>query len=186
MRNQLLYAIGIGLLASCGQAVSKHNMHPSNLAVPDSVTVPYEEARRMVANYASHAGYVTRGQDSLPNSRAIWFSVELIKSLAAQVEAEGGDGIRFYFAAYDDDYSQVRDGSYVPPKRYWGYNTLLMVSTRDSVANGQHYHRDYFSEGGVVAKSEKAGFIINRGNVCCPDCWDDPSLFDPETSAACN
>src|SRR5690606_18466486 len=99
----------------------------------------------LVTNYAPKAGYVVHDGDTLPDTRTIWFGIDQIEALVAQIRREGGDGIRFYLAAYDEG-----------AEPYGGYNTLLMVSTRDSIAGGEHFHRDYFDEKAPGA----TGFVV--------------------------
>ncbi len=139
------------------------------IAVPTSNQVPVEEARHLVANYAPKAGVVVREGDTLPDTRAIWFGLEELEQMVAQVRHEGGDGVRFYLATYDADYPADSPAPDIPPADYWGYNTLLMVSTRDSVANGEHFHRDYFPEGPAQAQGFMvAASILNHGSICPP------------------
>lgn len=168
--------LGAVILGACR---SNHSAPSETIAkIPDSVKVPVAEARHLVANYAPHAGKV--GKDSLPDTRAIWFDLERLEALVQQIRKEGGDGIRFYLATYDGKYPKDAQGPHVPPAAYWGYNTLIMVSTRDSMANGITYHRDYFSE----VDSEGRGLIVraeaeNKGGICPPpdDCHDEGALL---------
>lgn len=155
--------------------------------IPDSVKVPFLIAKHYVKNYAPHAGFVNPAAGEKggikDDTRCIWFSKERLTAMLQQLEKEKGDGVRFYLMTYDDQYdTKNRVGSYPPPEPdYWGYNSLLMVSTKDSVANGQVYHRDYFSDQDVpmAAKGKnKPGFIVgmvpeNRGELCPPpsDCF---------------
>jgi len=137
----------------------------------------YETAKRYVKNYEKHAGSV----DSVaadgrlvkrPNSRAIWFPRKKLDSLLKAIEKENGDGIRFYLATYDENYKTEANGKLKSPKKdYWGYNTLVMVSTR--LEGG--IHKDYYTNG--LTSGPAKGFIVgttpeNRGEMCPPprDC----------------
>lgn len=163
--------------------------------IPDSVEVPYLIAKHYVSNYGPHAGYVDpiAGEKNSTgvknNTRCIWFSKERLTQMLQQLEKEKGDGVRFYLMTYDDKYStQDKIKSYPPPEPdYWGFNSLLMVSTKDSVANGQSYHRDYYTDQSVVMgtkNNKKPGFIVgmvpeNRGDLCPPpsDCFQQGALL---------
>ena len=148
----------------------------------DTLSVAY--AKIYVKNYAKRAGTlpVRPGSDSAipdapagtdrppigvkPNTRAVWFSLAKMKALVAKIESEGGDGIRFYYAAYDSTYSDTCH-THIPQRDYWNHNTLLMVSTVDSGS----YHWDYYNNDprGTIGK----GHIIlaapeNRGEMCPP------------------
>ena len=172
---------GTVLWNSCQQSGSDSSAavdEPAHYVIPDSVKVPYREAKHLVDNYAPHAGTVNRGKDSLPDTRAIWFELERLEALVRQIRKEGGDGIRFYLATYDDSYPADAQGAHVPQRTYWGYNTLLMVSTKDSTVNGRTFHRDYFTEThgkGVVLRAEAE----NRGDICPPpgDCYAEGALL---------
>ena len=165
------------------------------VVIPDSVKVPFAIAKHYVNNYAAHAGLVDpdaglQGASTIKNdTRCIWFSKERLTQMLQQLDKEEGDGVRFYLMTYDDKYpTKDRIGSYPPPEPdYWGYNSLLMVSTKDSVANGQTYHRDYYTDqhmpGGAKSK-QKPGFIVgmvpeNRGELCPPpsDCFKHGALL---------
>ncbi|MEC3879130.1 hypothetical protein [Parapedobacter sp. 10938] len=146
-----------------------------------SAKVPVDVAHRMVANYAPRAGFVERDGEQLPNTRTVWFSLAQLKAFINEIEGDGGDGIRFYFAAYDDSYPDGGVNAEVPPQAYWGYNTLLMVPTRDSTANGITYHRDYLTgisqSGGRPSNLMRKSTVENRGMLCPPSCGDDPALL---------
>lgn len=153
--------------------------------IPDSVMVDYPTAKKYVGNYASHAGFVDdkAGDPSnakRPDTRCIWFSKERLKQMVAALENEGGDGVRFYLITYDNQYDNTKMNKH-PEKQYWGYNTLLMVSTKDSIVNktSKHpdtLHQDYYTNKIIAAKTgavKKPGFIVgatpsNRGELCPP------------------
>lgn len=187
------------IMASCQQGTvsvesdsTENNQQTAGTkpAIPDSVKLPYALAKRYVDNYAKHAGFIdadavdsTGRKPSKPDTRSIWFSKERLVQIVAELEDEHGDGIRFYLMTYDDHYPADRKhkGPPPPPKDYWGYNSLIMVSTKDSTTNGNVYHRDYYtgSDGPVAeSKSKHHGFIVgfapeNRGELCPPpvDCF---------------
>lgn len=147
------------LLWACGQGQRPSAQHAMDgYAIPDSSTVPYEEARRLVANYAKRAGHVIRDGDTLPNTRTVFFPIGQLVALTTKLEQAGADGLRIYFAAYDSTYTEGRP--HVPPREYWGYNTVLLVGTRDSTVNGEVMHRDFFADTG--------GTILNFGGICPP------------------
>lgn len=188
MKRLFYFVTASFLWVSCDKlAADTQAQRTTYLAVPDPFKVSIDDAFRMVANYAPRAGHVDHGGDSLPNTRAVWFSLERLKLLIDQLELDGGDGIRIYFAAYDDDYTGSAPGSSVPPAHFWGHNTLLLVPTRDSMANGNTYHRDYFFRGNQLMATPADTTLLsapseieNRGNVCPPLCDDEPTLLqDP-------
>ncbi|MCO5934713.1 hypothetical protein NAF17_04105 [Mucilaginibacter sp. RB4R14] len=149
--------------------------------VIDTDSLSYERAKQYVKNYEKHAGTVDSNYSESnfaktkkkPNTRCIWFSADRILALAQKIKDEGGDGIRFYLASYDTVYASKFNGR-KPPRDYWGYNTLVMVSTKDSVNKvDEHFHRDYYTNGKVTPSKPATGFILggvpeNRGEICPP------------------
>ncbi len=149
--------------------------------VIDNDSLSYELAKQYVKNYEKHAGTVDSNYSESnfaktkkkPNTRCIWFSADRILALAQKIKDEDGDGIRFYLASYDTVYAPKFNGR-KPPRDYWGYNTLVMVSTKDSVNKvDEHFHRDYYTNGKVTPSKPATGFILgsvpeNRGEICPP------------------
>ncbi|WP_316803599.1 hypothetical protein [Pedobacter nototheniae] len=142
----------------------------------DIDTLSLTVAKTYVNNYAKRAGTVDSSfseagfskTKKLPDTRAVWFGIARLKALIKKVESEGGDGIRFYYASYDSTYNDKSQG-HVPPKPYWNRNTLIMISTKDSL---KKYHRDYYNDKKVGVGGSN-GFIIgttpeNRGEMCPP------------------
>ncbi|HEY9194607.1 MAG TPA: hypothetical protein VIM77_00020, partial [Mucilaginibacter sp.] len=76
----------------------------------------------------------------------------------------------FYYSTYDSTYKASFKG-HIPARQYWGYNTLIMVSTKDSL---KQFHQDYYyarPTGNPTGVAQ--GFIVNtvpenRGEQCPP------------------
>jgi hypothetical protein len=178
MENQLLIimkkkrnilcatALVILFMSACTERQAPQNAVKT--AIPDSDLLSYKVAKKYVQNYAPHAGVVKRlTKDSLPDTRCIWFSAERLRALADQIEQEKGDGVRFYLSTYDKEYIGNKQ-PHQPEKAYWGYNTLIMVSTQ--YINGNHV--DYYTNS-INANPLGHGFIVmavpeNRGELCPP------------------
>lgn len=173
-------------IAAMGLSACQQNQH-ADLATDntgsDMDTLSYQVALKYVKNYEKHAGTVdstvtdaraVEKKKKLPNTRAIWFSLARMDTLVKKIKAEGGDGIRFYLATYDTVYTEKFKGGHKPPRQYWGYNTLIMVSTKDVVKDGINYHWDYYGQkppAGQVGGNQ--GTIVgtvpeNRGEQCPP------------------
>lgn len=168
-----LLALAIVGFISCEQEeISTFLSKKEDLENTESFKIDYATAKRYVANYANHAGYVDQTSSEIqlkaakkPETRSIWFSKERLQAMLDQLETEKGDGIRFYLATYDN----VARADANIPTEHLGYNTLLMVSTKDSVAGSETFHRDYYNTTGAVST---IGFVENRGQLCPPpsDC----------------
>ena len=187
IKKTLLFITAAALAFSACQ-----NQHADLASAPKPVvpfnydSVSYERAKQYVKNYEKHAGtvdsiYTEKGlsvKKKKPNSRSIWFSAERLQALLDKIKSEGGDGIRFYMATYDSVYNTKVIGGIIPPREYWGYNTLVMVSTKDSTNKvNEKFHRDYYTSKPASANKPVLGFIVggppeNRGELCPPpkDC----------------
>jgi hypothetical protein len=135
-------------------------------------TLNLQTALRYVKNYRKHAGKI--GPDKGSNTRSIWFSRERLRAIVDTIYKEGGDGVRFYLAAYDTVYTADFKGGHKPDSIYWGYNTLVMVSTKKDVSKGYIIHQDYYDKKPANGQNGGLqGLIIgttpeNRGEQCPP------------------
>lgn len=176
-------AIATLAFTACQQKKTADTSTAANTVVLDTLnldTLSYNVALNYVKNYAKHAGTVDstitlQGKPIVkknPNTRCVWFSAVRLRKLADSVLKEGGDGIRFYLATYDSLYTDQFAG-HKPNREYWGYNTLVMVSTKDSL--NHKFHQDYYKPKAKPGENggTQEGFIIgttpeNRGEQCPP------------------
>jgi hypothetical protein len=94
-----------------------------------------------------------------PDSLSAWFSIEDMENFLTSAKENGGDGIKFYFAAYPEDYA-------LKPE-FAGRQTLVKVATKSK-----------FTEMGAVANKDI--YIIKNGRakilsgllppICPPTC----------------
>ena len=180
LHKTLLYLTGALLALSACQ--NQHaDQAPPKTSIFNYDSLSYEMAKNYVKNYEKHAGnidstYTVNGVARVKkttNTRCIWFSAERLQQMLDKIKGEGGDGIRFYLATYDSIYPQAI-GGLTPPPEYWGRNTLVMVSTKDSTnKKDQIFHRDYYTSPKPKANKPATGFILggtpeNRGEICPP------------------
>ena len=57
-----------------------------------------------------------------PDSLSSWYSIEQMEEFLAMAKSQGGDGVKFYFAAYPEDYA--------PKPEYSDRQTLVVVATK--------------------------------------------------------
>lgn len=178
--------IAVGVAACQQKETAAVAPDRKDVAIPDSVLVDVNTAREYVRNYAPHAGYVDQTAEEIkarapkkPDTRCVWFSKERLQQMLDQLENEKGDGVRFYMITYNRKYDTTLVGRQtpVPPKKYWGYNTLLMVSTRPVKSDEGILHFDYYKntsdQENRAEKTKSPGFIVtfvpeNRGELCPP------------------
>jgi len=131
-------------------------------------TIDSTTAKRFVHNFNGRE-YKRKDFVGWHGSRTVWFSKEQLKALIDKVYEEKGDGIRFYFAAYD---STQKIGFHANPK-YLDQSTLIMVSTFDTIVvregKKDTLHWDYYynkkngREGGILTTIPE-----NQGELCPP------------------
>jgi hypothetical protein len=142
------YLLAITFICAC-----KSSGRDPNVILKGSIDV--KTAKELVHNFESHIYHKEHPVIGFTDTRCVWFSKEQLQGLLTKVEAEDGDGVRFYFAAYPDDSTH---------RPYGDHSTLVMVSTLPF--GGKHV--DYFSE---IANGK--GTILtttpeNQGEMCPP------------------
>lgn len=93
-----------------------------------------------------------------PDSLSVWYSIEELEELMSRAKEHGGDGIRFYFAAYPKDYA--------PKPEYAGRQTVVMVATKQKVNEKGFANKD------IYINTENGNEILayNAGQLCPPYC----------------
>jgi hypothetical protein len=92
------------------------------------------------------------------DSLSVWFSVADIEAFLEKAKQHNGDGVRFYFGAYDEDYAEN--------PLYAGRQTIVMVATKQKETLMGTTDKDIYINQG-------AGSIIlgyNMGRMCPPVC----------------
>ncbi|MES1226783.1 MAG: hypothetical protein ABUT20_65525, partial [Bacteroidota bacterium] len=162
----LLFITAVSIMLSA--CTSEKNNQPAISAgtalLKDTLNI--STAQRLVRNFDARAYHIKHGELEQLDTRCVWFSLDQLKALVANIEKEDGDGIRFYSAAYDKD---KKEDVKMLDTAYLEHATLVMVSTRDSAG----YHADYFHKPGAGGKEANKGFIImavpeNQGELCPP------------------
>jgi hypothetical protein len=94
------------------------------------------------------------------DSLSAWYSIEEMEHFIALAKSKGGDGIRFYYGAFPENYTAKPE--------YAGRQTLVKVATRSrTTKTGATAHKDlYYSKNGQL--KILAGF--NPPTGCPPTC----------------
>lgn len=104
------------------------------------------------------------------DSLSAWWSIEELEDFIEEAKMHGADGLKFYFAAYDENTA--------PREDYIGLQTLVMVGTKQKVyPDGTNKNRD------IYVQTENGSNIVayNAGRLCPPACTqDDNSQFDTD------
>jgi len=172
MKNLLPVLFVLCALFSCKQTPpATQTSRADSLVSPGPDPIQLELATRMVTNYKPHIGQRARPDgsvvDNYGNTTSIWFDLKKLDSLVTLLKKERAsnkktDGIRVYFATYGNN--KLEKPEYNLDTTYSYRNTLIFVSTKDSIYNGNRVHYDYF-------KNDKAFILtepVNKGELCPP------------------
>lgn len=92
------------------------------------------------------------------DSLSVWYSIEELEEFIATSKENGADGIKFYFAAYPDNYTE-KPG-------FAGRQTLVLVATKTKELETGVANKDIY-----IQKGEKAEILAyNAGSICPPLC----------------
>jgi hypothetical protein len=94
-----------------------------------------------------------------PDSLSAWYSIEEMENFIALAKSKGGDGIRFYYGAFPENYAAKPE--------YAGRQTLVKVATRSKITeNGTIAQRDLYCS--TNGKLKIVSGVIPKG--CPPVC----------------
>ena len=119
-----------------------------NTAHVDKVIRNYKQERW--ANNSKHIGKA----DSL----SVWFSVEELEEFMEDIKKLGGDGVRIYFGAYDNDTSEN--------SLYAGRQTVVFVGTKYKETENGRNNKDMY----INTEEGHSILAYNNGTICPPFC----------------
>jgi hypothetical protein len=96
------------------------------------------EADTLIREYKQKRWVSNSERIGKPDALSAWYSIEEMENFLSLAKSRGGDGIKFYYGAYPEDY-------YAKPE-YSGRQTLVMVVTKSkltemgAIANKDIYH----------------------------------------------
>ena len=96
------------------------------------------------------------------DSLSVWYTIEELEEFMATAKQHGADGIKFYFAAYPEDYTE-RPG-------FAGRQTLVLVATKAKELETGVANKDIYIQNG----KETQILAYNTGNICPPFCKPKP------------
>ncbi len=122
------------------------------------------EADTLIREYKQKRWVPNSDRISKPDSLSAWYSIEDMENFLALAKSHGGDGIKFYYGAFPEDYSAKPE--------YAGRQTLVMVGTRSKLTEmGGIANKDiYYSNNGRLKVLSGLG-----GPLICPPSCNPPS-----------
>ena len=103
------------------------------------------------------------------DSLSAWYSVEELEDFIEVAKQNGADGVKIYFAAYPENYTEIPE--------YAGRQTIVLVGTKRKDADGKSIDKD------IYVQTDKGSRILayNTARLCPPFCGgskDDGTLPD--------
>ena len=117
------------------------------------------EADTLIREYKQKRWVPNSERISKPDSLSAWYSIEEMENFLALAKSHGGDGVKFYYGAFPENYSTKPE--------YAGRQTLVMVGTKSKlIETGATANKDiYYSQNG---RTKILSGIIPQG--CPPYC----------------
>jgi hypothetical protein len=98
-----------------------------------------------------------------PDSLSAWYSIEQMENFLAIAKSNGGDGVKFYYGAYPEDYTAEPE--------YAGRQTLVMVATKSKTSeNGCSADKDIY-----IRKNGRIEILSGYNPKGCPPTCNPPS-----------
>jgi len=121
--------------------------------------VSTQHVDKVIRNYKQERWIQNSERIGKEDSLSGWWSIEEIEDFLEKAKMYGGDGVKFYFGAYDKDYQEQPE--------YAGRQTLVMVATKQKEGkNGTTVNKDiYVNEG-----NSSNILAYNAIRLCPPSC----------------
>ena len=92
------------------------------------------------------------------DSLSVWYSVEELEEFLAKAKEHGGDGIKMYFGAYDEQHA--------PDPLYIGRQTIVLVATKKKEMDNGEVDKDVY-----LSTAHGSNILAyNAGKICPPYC----------------
>jgi hypothetical protein len=117
-----------------------------------------DHVNTVIRNYKQNRWVHNSKRLGKEDSLSVWFSVEDLEGFLAKAKEHGGDGVRFYFGAYDENFTEK--------PLYAGRQTIVMVATKQKETIAGTTDKD------IYINTEKGSNILafNIGRLCPPCC----------------
>jgi hypothetical protein len=104
-----------------------------------SKDISTENADTLIREY-KHKRWVQNSQTiGKPDSLSAWYSIVEMENFIALAKSNGGDGIKFYYGAFPEDYTERPE--------YAGRQTLVSIATKSKLTgNGSIANKDIYIE----------------------------------------
>jgi len=122
-------------------------------------TAKTENAETLIREYKQKRWVQNSERIGKADSLSAWYSVAELEDFLALAKSNGGDGIRFFYGAFPEDYSAQPE--------YSGRQTLVMVATKSRMNDD-----GCMNDKNIYRKNSGRVEILSGGlpKVCPPSC----------------
>ncbi len=120
-----------------------------------------EHVNSVISNYKKERWVNNSKHIGKEDSLSVWYSVEELEDFLQMVKMNGGDGIKMYFGAYDNEHA--------PQPLYADRQTIVMVATKVKETLNGEVNKDLYISG----EEENTILAYNAGRPCPPLCKPD-------------
>ena len=117
-----------------------------------------EHVNRVISNYKKERWVHNSKHIGKEDSLSVWYSVEELEEFLNLVKQHGGDGIKMYFGAYDQEHA--------PKPLYADRQTVVLVATKVKETETGEMNKDLYISG----EKETNILAYNAGRLCPPMC----------------
>jgi hypothetical protein len=112
----------------------------------------------VIRNYKQNRWIQNSERIGKEDSLSAWWSIEEVEEFLAKAKDHGADGVKFYFAAYDQDHA--------PYAEFADRQTLVMVGTKQKETATGVKNKDIYIEDGETTTI----LAYNESSICPPFC----------------
>lgn len=120
--------------------------------------VDNQHADTLIRNYKQARWAHNSERIGKEDSLSVWYSIEELEDFILTCKAHGGDGIKFHFGAYPENYQEKPE--------YAGRQTILLVATKSRSTKTGIVNKHIYKH----SKNGSQILAYNWGIMCPPKC----------------
>ena len=120
--------------------------------------VTTEHVNSVIKNYKQERWVHNSKRLGKEDSLSAWYSLEELEEFLAKAKEHGGDGVRLYFGAYDQEYA--------PQPLYAGRQTVVLVATKLKETEKGNVNKDIY----IHTENRTSILAYNYATICPPFC----------------
>jgi hypothetical protein len=123
--------------------------------------VKTDHVNEVIRNYKQERWIHNSKRLGKEDSLSVWYSVEELEEFMTKIKDHGGDGVRLYFGAYDQENTEK--------PLHAGRQTIVLVATKGKETGNGVTNKDLY----IGTKKGSTILAYNAGHLCPPFCQGD-------------